>query len=101
MDVRDRSNYASSLETLSPKGAGLEGTAKLRADAVVPFDAAPPAAGKDSSQLSAAAQAVTQTMQMPEVRQERVTSLQQQIASGNYNVDTQAVADAMLRNLAG
>ena len=44
---------------------------------------------------------MTQTMQMSEIRQERVTSLQQQIASGNYNVDAQAVADAMLRNLAG
>jgi flagellar biosynthesis anti-sigma factor FlgM len=40
-------------------------------------------------------------MQMPEVRQDRVTSLQQQIASGGYQVAPQAVADAMLRNLHG
>jgi flagellar biosynthesis anti-sigma factor FlgM len=40
-------------------------------------------------------------MQMPEVRQDRVTSLQQQIASGGYQVAPQDVADAMLRNLHG
>ena len=101
MDVRDRSNYTSSLENLGLQGAGLEGTAKLRADTVASLDTATPASGKDSSQISAAAQAVAQTMQMPEIRQERVTSLQQQIATGNYNVDAQDVADAMLRNLAG
>lgn len=101
MDVRDRSNYVSNLENLGLKGSGLEGTAKLRADAAAAFDTAIPAAGKDSSRLSAAAQAVAHTMQMPEIRQDRVTSLQQQIASGDYNVDARAVADAMLRNLAG
>jgi flagellar biosynthesis anti-sigma factor FlgM len=101
MDVRDRSNYTSSLENLGLKGTGLEGTAKLRADTAAAFDTTTPAAGKDSSQLSAAAQSVAHTLQLPEIRQERVTSLQQQIASGNYNVDAQAVADAVLRNLAG
>jgi flagellar biosynthesis anti-sigma factor FlgM len=40
-------------------------------------------------------------MQMPEVRPDRVASLQQQIASGGYQVPAQQVADAMLRNLAG
>ena len=101
MDVRDRSNYTSSLENPGLKGNGLEGTGKLRADTVAAFDTATSAAGKDSSQLSAAVQAVAQTMQMPEIRQERVTSLQQRIATGNYSVDTREVADAMLRNLAG
>jgi flagellar biosynthesis anti-sigma factor FlgM len=40
-------------------------------------------------------------MQMPDVRQDRVASLQQQIASGRYQVAPQDVADAMLRNLGG
>jgi flagellar biosynthesis anti-sigma factor FlgM len=40
-------------------------------------------------------------MQMPDVRQDRVSSLQQQIAGGNYDVPPQDVADAMLRNFAG
>jgi flagellar biosynthesis anti-sigma factor FlgM len=40
-------------------------------------------------------------MQMPDVRQDRIASLQQQIAKGNYQVAPQDVADAMLRNLAG
>jgi flagellar biosynthesis anti-sigma factor FlgM len=40
-------------------------------------------------------------MQMPDVRQDRIASLQQQIAGGDYQVAPQEVADAMLRNLAG
>jgi flagellar biosynthesis anti-sigma factor FlgM len=40
-------------------------------------------------------------MQMPDIRQQRVASLQQQIATGNYQVPAQDVADAMLRNIAG
>jgi flagellar biosynthesis anti-sigma factor FlgM len=44
---------------------------------------------------------VTQAMQMPEVRQDRIAGLQQQIASGGYQVAPQDVADAMLRNLHG
>jgi flagellar biosynthesis anti-sigma factor FlgM len=38
-------------------------------------------------------------MQMPEVRQDRVASLQQQIANGSYQVAPQDVANAMLRNI--
>jgi flagellar biosynthesis anti-sigma factor FlgM len=44
---------------------------------------------------------MAQAMQMPEVRQDRVASLQQQIANGSYHVPAQHVADAMLRNFAG
>jgi flagellar biosynthesis anti-sigma factor FlgM len=98
MDVRDRSNYSSSLDNLALGGAALENSSRLPAD---PASSATAIAGKDSSDLSAAAQAVTQTMQVPEIRQDRVTSLQQQISSGNYHVEAQNVADAMLRNFAG
>jgi flagellar biosynthesis anti-sigma factor FlgM len=38
-------------------------------------------------------------MQMPEIRQDRVASLQQQIANGSYQVAPQELANAMLRNL--
>lgn len=37
-----------------------------------------------------------QALQLPEVRQDRVDSLRQQIASGTYRVDPQSIADAML-----
>jgi flagellar biosynthesis anti-sigma factor FlgM len=56
---------------------------------------------RDSSDLSSAAQVVAQAMQMPDVRQDRVASLQQRIASDSYQVAPQDVADAMLRNLHG
>jgi flagellar biosynthesis anti-sigma factor FlgM len=100
MDVHDRSTYTSSLENLGLAGTALESAAKLRADNTSASDATNTAAGNDSSQLSPAAQAVAQTMQMPEIRQDRVASLQQQIAGGNYQVEAQSVADAMLRHLA-
>ena len=96
MDVRDRSSYTSSLESL-----GIEAPTRLRPDAQSNSQASALAPGQDSSNLSPAAQAVAQAMQMPDVRQDRIMSLQQQIASGSYHVAPQDVADAMLRNLGG
>ncbi len=55
---------------------------------------------QDSSDLSSAAHVVSEAMQMPDIRQDRIASLQQQIAKGNYQVAPQDVADAMLRNMA-
>lgn len=37
-----------------------------------------------------------QTMQMPPVRQDKVDALRQQIATGQYEIDPQKTADAML-----
>jgi anti-sigma28 factor (negative regulator of flagellin synthesis) len=38
--------------------------------------------------------------QIPEIRQDRVAALQQQLASGTYGVGSLRVADAMLRDTA-
>jgi negative regulator of flagellin synthesis FlgM len=96
MDVHDRSTYPSNLASL-----GVEAPSRPRTDS----RSAPPAgstpSANDSTDLSSAAQMVTQAMQMPEVRQDRIAGLQQQIASGGYQVAPQDVADAMLRNLHG
>jgi flagellar biosynthesis anti-sigma factor FlgM len=96
MDIRDRSNYTSNLESL-----GIEGTARLRTDSPSASPVSQTTSATDSSELSPAAQAMAHAMQMPDVRQDRVSSLQQQIAGGNYDVPPQDVADAMLRNFAG
>jgi flagellar biosynthesis anti-sigma factor FlgM len=96
MDIRDRSNYTSNLESL-----GIEGTARLRTATPSASPVRQTTSATDSSELSPAAQAMAQAMQMPDVRQDRVASLQQQIAGGNYHVPSQDVADAMLRNFAG
>jgi flagellar biosynthesis anti-sigma factor FlgM len=96
MDVQDRSNYPSNLASL-----GVEAPSRPRTDSRSTPSASSTPSANDSTDLSSAAQTVTQAMQMPEVRQDRVTSLQQQIASGGYQVAPQAVADAMLRNLQG
>ncbi len=37
-----------------------------------------------------------QALQMPDVRQNKIDSLRQQIASGQYSVDPQEIADAIL-----
>jgi negative regulator of flagellin synthesis FlgM len=96
MEVHDRSTYPSNLASL-----GVEAPSSLRTnDRATPSAGAAPS-GSDSAALSPAAQTVAQAMQMPEVRQDRVASLQQQIASGTYQVAPQDVADAMLRNLRG
>jgi negative regulator of flagellin synthesis FlgM len=58
--------------------------------------------GEDADTFSSGA--VTQSalasraLQMPEVRQEKVESLRQSIASGQYEVDAQSIAAAMLGN---
>jgi flagellar biosynthesis anti-sigma factor FlgM len=96
MDVQDRSNYPSNLASV-----GVEAPPPPRTDSRSTPSAGSRPSANDSTDLSSAAQTVTQAMQMPEVRQDRVTSLQQQIASGGYQVAPQDVADAMLRNLHG
>ena len=37
-----------------------------------------------------------QVLQMPEVRQERVSTLQQSVGNGEYQVDPESIAEAML-----
>jgi flagellar biosynthesis anti-sigma factor FlgM len=96
MDIRDRSTYTSNLESL-----GIEGTDRLRTDSPSASPVSQTTSATDSSELSPAAQAMSQVMQMPDIRQDRVATLQQQIATGNYHIAAQNVADAMLRNFAG
>jgi flagellar biosynthesis anti-sigma factor FlgM len=96
MDVRDRSTYTSSLENL-----GIEAPTRVRPDGPSSTPTGSTTPGQDSSDFSPAAHVVAQAMQMPDVRQDRIASLQHQIAKGDYQVAPQDVADAMLRNLAG
>ena len=101
MDVHDRSTYPSNLASSNLASAGVQAPSRPRTDDRSTPSARSTSSGNDSTELSPAAQSVTEAMQMPEVRQDRVASLQQQIASGTYQVAPQAVADAMLRNLRG
>jgi negative regulator of flagellin synthesis FlgM len=101
MDVHDRSTYPPNLASPNLASPGVEAPSRPRIDDRSSPSASSATSGKDSTDLSPAAQTVAQAMQMPEVRQDRVASLQQQIASGTYQVAPQDVADAMLRNLRG
>jgi flagellar biosynthesis anti-sigma factor FlgM len=40
-------------------------------------------------------------MQMPEIRQDRVASLKSAIEKGNYALDPDQIAEAMLNEMAG
>ncbi|MGA9718365.1 MAG: flagellar biosynthesis anti-sigma factor FlgM [Acidobacteriaceae bacterium] len=96
MEIRDRSTYTSNLE--SP---GIEGAARLRTDNASTFSVTQTPSRTDSSELSPVAHAMSQAMQMPDIRHDRIASLQQQIAADDYHVAAKDVADAMLRNFAG
>ncbi|HEX6497093.1 MAG TPA: flagellar biosynthesis anti-sigma factor FlgM [Acidobacteriaceae bacterium] len=100
MDVHDRSTYPSNLASPNLTSTGVDAPPGVRTDGRATASVRS-TSGTDSTDLSPAAQVVAQAMQMPEIRQDRIASLQQQIASGTYQVASQDVADAMLRNLRG
>lgn len=97
MDVRELSTYTPGMTNADVQQASPVRTSRSSTDSAV----GPSTIGNDSSDLSPASRALAQTMQLPELRQDRVASLQQQISAGTYHVDPQDVADAVLRNLAG
>jgi flagellar biosynthesis anti-sigma factor FlgM len=99
MDVRDRSSLIppmGTLNTVAPRNtvvpSGVSGTPSSASDGNV-------ARAADRSDVSAMARTLASAAEQPEVRQNRVTELQQQIVSGTYAVAPQDVANAMLRNL--
>lgn len=95
MDVRDRSTYTPNMDATaiqSSRGPDSKTSGTL--------ESASPAFGDDSSQLSATARSLAQTMQLPDVREDRIASLQQRMANGNYEVSSHEVADAILRSVA-
>jgi len=96
MNVRDRSTHGPGQENL-----GIEMPLPARADSHASPAASSMGSARDSSDLSPAAHVASQVMQMPEIRMDRIASLQQRIASGSYRIAPQQVADAMLRNVAG
>jgi negative regulator of flagellin synthesis FlgM len=58
-----------------------------------------PNQGTDQATLSASASLVAKALEGSDVRSAKVSSLQQTIATGNYNVSSSAVADKMIRSL--
>jgi len=75
-----------STEQTSTSSAAVRQTGKAPGEEADTFSS-------DTVTLSALA---SRALQMPEVRQEQVDSLRQSIASGQYTVDAQSIASAML-----
>jgi flagellar biosynthesis anti-sigma factor FlgM len=94
MDVRDRSSFIPPVGTLSTEPLNQVG--KRTPSSPGNASVAPAA---DRSEVSAIARTLASAAEPPDVRQGRVTELQQRIASGTYSVEPQDVANAMLRNL--
>jgi flagellar biosynthesis anti-sigma factor FlgM len=94
MDVRDRSSLTPPVGTSSLEAAG-----EVRRGTPSSPDNASVTPAADRSEVSAMARTLASAAQQPDVRQNRVTELQQRIASGTYAVAPQDVAHAMLRNL--
>jgi flagellar biosynthesis anti-sigma factor FlgM len=55
----------------------------------------------DEANLSSAGSFVSQALEGSDIRAEKVTSLQQAIAAGNYNVPSSDVADKIIQSLLG
>ena len=55
----------------------------------------------DEANLSSAGSFVSQALEGSDIRAEKVTSLQQAIAAGNYNVPSSYVADKIIQSLLG
>ena len=56
---------------------------------------------EDSANLSAAASLASQAASLPDVRMEKVTAVQQALASGTYSVNSSDVADKMISHMQG
>ncbi|HXY04817.1 MAG TPA: flagellar biosynthesis anti-sigma factor FlgM [Terriglobales bacterium] len=83
------------LNTPVPEGVSSERTsdsaASPNAKSVVPAQS--DAFSSDTVSLSELA---SRALQSPEIRQDKVDSLRQQIESGQYQVDARAIADAIV-----
>jgi flagellar biosynthesis anti-sigma factor FlgM len=96
MDVRDRSTYPSIVDNTA-----IDAVSRPRNDGQSTPDSVSASPAHDSSDFSQTAQLVQHVMQSPDIRQDRIASLQQQIASGSYQIAPIDVAGAMIRNLRG
>jgi flagellar biosynthesis anti-sigma factor FlgM len=84
------------MKTTDPSAISTERTSAYRAPSNTTASRANDFPG-DTVSLSSL---TTQTLQMPEVRQDKVDNLRQMIANGEYRVDPNQIADAMLSDSA-
>lgn len=63
--------------------------------------ASPAAAGTDHAKLSSAASLASQAASLPDVRSEKVASIQSAISAGTYNVSSADVASSLVNYMLG
>ena len=86
------------IELQNPYAAALNDSQKVNGKSTDVNQQEPVSADLSASvQLSGLSQ---QALEAPEIRQDRVSQLQQAIASGTYSVSNEALAGAMMRDLA-
>lgn len=89
MDIRNSLDGLKSLLGVTPPTSNAAQSKPANA-------ASPSALTSDRATLSSAGSEVAQTANDSDVRMEKVTSIQQLLASGNYNVPSSAVASKMV-----
>ncbi|WP_263384270.1 flagellar biosynthesis anti-sigma factor FlgM [Granulicella arctica] len=100
MSIHSISNsLVSPLDQLSPKSTVHAVSAG--APETSPNDAVSGKANRvtDQASLSSASTLLAQALQTPDVRTEKVASLQASIAAGTYHVDSSDVADSLISSL--
>jgi len=82
-----------------------QGIGPERSDKVASTDQAAAPGSQDQTSFSSdkvsLSSLAAQAMQMPEIRQDRVASLKSAIGQGNYALDPDQIAEAMLNEMAG
>lgn len=91
-------NVRNDLQHIQP----VAGENQVSAVEKPPSDAATsaPAAG-DQAHLSGAASLASHAASLPDIRPDRVQSVQAAIASGSYNISSSDVADSLMQHMIG
>lgn len=94
-------NIRSDLQAVQPVPSDIILSSVQGAAAKADSKLEPASESADHADLSGAASLVSQAASLPDVRTEKVESIQAAIAGGNYNVSSSDVAQSLIRHLLG
>lgn len=89
--------FSGAVAVQAPIERALERSPKEVSSAPISAAPAPPADRTTLSGTASVASLVGQALATPAVRQDKIDALRQSIASGNYTIDANKIADAITR----
>lgn len=92
-------NIRNDLQPIQPVSGDTQVSATEKTPSV--SAASPSATGGDRADLSAAASLSSHAASLPDVRSEKVQSIQAAIAAGSYNVSSTDVAQSLIGHMLG